>query len=550
MSDTNAPIVRGPSRIQRGIDRATATLLKLPAATGAYTVTEDIPVEMRDGAKLLVDHYAPSGIARGTILVRSPYGRDQMQTALYARPYAARGYHVVLARCRGTFGSGGEWEPMVNEVNDGADTVAWLRRQPWFGGRFATLGGSYLGFTQWALLQDPPPELVTAIIQVGPHDFARAAYQGGAFTLNDFLGWGEAVAHQEEQGLIRGVIRMSTLSKRIEAPLRSLPVAECGADILGEHGEWFKKWVCNRDLTSGYWSRFRLADSLDRVGVPVLIHTGWQDLFFGQAIEQYHHLHARGVDVAMTVGPWGHLDIEGKAAPMLIAENFDWLSAHFSGAPLQRSAPVRVFVTGADQWQDRAVWPPPTAARRLHLQPAGKLGVEPCTAPSSASFNYDPTEPTPSIGGPLLFSQGGYKDDGELAVRDDTLAFTSSALENPLEIAGTPVVHLAHRSENPHADVFVRLSDVDPKGRSTNVSEGFVRLEPATSSGDVRLELDAVAHRFESGHRIRIIVAGGSFPRWERNLGTDEDPATSTKMVPSQRSIDLTRSHVVLPVVS
>jgi len=35
-----------------------------------------------------------------------------------------------------------------------------MRRQRWFTGQFATVGISYLGFTQFALLQDPPPELV------------------------------------------------------------------------------------------------------------------------------------------------------------------------------------------------------------------------------------------------------------------------------------------------------------------------------------------------------------------------------------------------------
>ena len=99
-----------------------------------------------------------------------PYGRKFPFSLAFAQLYAARGYHVVLQSVRGTFGSGGVFEPMVNEADDGADTVVWLREQPWFAGRFATIGLSYLGFTQWALLQDPPPELAAAVITVGPHD--------------------------------------------------------------------------------------------------------------------------------------------------------------------------------------------------------------------------------------------------------------------------------------------------------------------------------------------------------------------------------------------
>jgi putative CocE/NonD family hydrolase len=91
-----------------------------------------------------------------------------------------------LQSVRGTFGSSGEFTPGPHEADDGADTVAWLREQPWFTGRFATIGGSHLGYTQWALLMDPPPELATAIIRVSPHDLSTAASGTGAFTLNDF----------------------------------------------------------------------------------------------------------------------------------------------------------------------------------------------------------------------------------------------------------------------------------------------------------------------------------------------------------------------------
>jgi predicted acyl esterase len=36
------------------------------------------------------------------------------------------------------------------------------------------------------------------------------------------------------------------------------------------------------------------------------------------------------------------------------------------------------------------------------------------------------------------------------------------------------------------------------------------------------LELDPVAYRFRAGSRIRVMIAGGSHPRFARNLGTGE----------------------------
>lgn len=66
--------------------------------------------------------------------------------------------------------------------------------------------------------------------------------------------------------------------------MRNLPIVECRAEVLGEKGEWFRKWVSNRDVTTEHWPKMRLGDALDRVNVPVLIHTGWQDIFLQQAM--------------------------------------------------------------------------------------------------------------------------------------------------------------------------------------------------------------------------------------------------------------------------
>ena len=172
---------------------------------------------MRDGVELIADHYAPVAAApKGTILVRGPYGRTFPFSLIYARIYAARGYHVIFQSVRGTFGSGGTFVPMVHEAADAADTVIWLRGQPWFTGTFATIGLSYLGFTQWALLADPPPELVAAVVAVGPHDLHTSTWGTGAFALTDFLGWADMMAHQE-QGPLKRVAYQAKARRRIRS---------------------------------------------------------------------------------------------------------------------------------------------------------------------------------------------------------------------------------------------------------------------------------------------------------------------------------------------
>ena len=273
----------------------------------------------------------------------------------------------------------------------------------------------------------------------------------------------------------------------------------------------------------------QLGAALDRVQVPLLLIGGWQDIFIEQTVQQYRHLRARGVDVGLTVGPWTHRDLIGKATATVARESFDWLGAHLSGAGPTRRSPVRVFVTG-DGWVDLPDWPPATSERVLYLQPGGGLAdTQPSASAPPSQFFYDPTNPTPTVGGRMLAEEGGYRDDTRLARRGDVLSFTGYVLTDDVYVCGTPVVELSHSSQNPHVDVFVRVSEVDARGRSRNVSDGFRRLAPESGSRLVRLELDPIAHRFRAGSRIRVYVAGGSHPRYARNPGTGEPAITARR---------------------
>ncbi|MGB8391051.1 CocE/NonD family hydrolase [Mycobacterium sp.] len=531
--------------------RALGRLLGLTPVTTAYTV-QRVRVPMRDGVRLVADHYAPTTADPvGTLLVRGPYGRGFPFSLVFGRLYATRGYHVVMQSVRGTFGSGGVFEPMVNEATDGADTVVWLREQPWFTGRFATIGLSYLGFTQWALMQDPPPELAAAVVTVGPHDFNASVWGTGAFAINDFLGWSDMVAHQEDPVRIRAGIRQLRASRKAAQAAAGVPVGDAARAMLGAGAPWFESWVEHSDPNDPFWTSLRCGEALDRVQVPVLLVGGWQDIFVRQTLQQYEHLRRRGVDVALTVGPWTHNQLLSKGLAISARESLDWLDAHLGGTrALRRPSRVRVYVTGQG-WRNLPDWPPATTERALYLRPGGYLGETPptdLTGLAPATFRYDPADPTPTIGGPLLSPNGGYRDDSRLARRDDVFAFTSTTLTQDLCVYGNPVVELTHGSDNPHVDLFVRVSEVDAKGRSRNVSEGYRRLGAAQKlEQTVRLELDGIAHRFRAGSRIRLLIAGSWFPRYARNLGTDEPVLTGRQSKPATHAVHYGRSRLLLP---
>ena len=514
-------------------------------------------VPMRDGVELIADHYKPATTnPAGTLLVRGPYGRGWPFSMLFARVYASRGYHVVIQSVRGTFGSGGEFAPMVHEIADGADTAAWLRDQPWFTGSFATIGSSYLGFTQWALLTDPPPEMKAAVIIVGPHDLSAPRWGTGSFGLNDFLGWSDMVAHQEDPGRIRAIVRQVRARRALAAATSALPVGEAGRALLGTGAPWYESWLEHPEHDDPHWAPLQLHQALERTQIPVLLLSGWQDLFLEQTLAQYHRLRERGVPVSVTLGPWTHTQLMTKGAPMVIRESLDWLGAHSpasgrypqSGIRKVARKPVRIHVNGHG-WKDLPDWPPAMPEQALYLQPAGRLGdTAPGAETPASSFTFCPSDPTPTIGGRLLSPEGGYRNDTRLAQRADVLTFTGEPLQADLYVVGNPLLQLSHSCDNRYNDLFVRISEVDARGRSRNVSDGYLCATP--DSRNVRIELDAIAHRFPAGSRIRVLIAGGSHPRFARNLGTGEPLISGRQLASATHTVHLGEggtSRLVLP---
>ena len=156
-------------------------------------------VRARDGVRLRTDHYAPRLPGAPTVLIRTPYGRGGPMRLL-GRLIAGRGLHLVIQACRGTDGSDGLFDPLAHERDDGLDTVDWLRRQPWYTGRFGMFGASYQGFVQWALAADAGEELAAMVAVVTASATRDSTYAGESFALDTVLTWAELLRRRPCRG--------------------------------------------------------------------------------------------------------------------------------------------------------------------------------------------------------------------------------------------------------------------------------------------------------------------------------------------------------------
>lgn len=293
--------------------------------------------------------------------------------------------------------------------------------------------------------------------------------------------------------------------------------------------------------------RHRVAE----VSVPVSLVAGWYDIFLAGQLDDFMVLQKAGRDPRITVGPWAHASL--AVGGHMIRESVEFGLAHATGEQPPQRAPVRLFVMGADSWRDFPAWPPPGyEPTRFHLHPGGGLGTEVPAESAPDRFRYDPADPTPAAGGNRLGTgrTAGRVDNRALEARADVLTYTTPALEHDVEVIGEVAAEIWFRSSLAHADVFVRLCDVDERGRSHNVCDGLISRTDADQLSGVPVTLSPTAHRFLRGHRIRVQVSSGAFPHFNRNPGTGGPRATATELRVAEQRVHPDPDHpsaIVLP---
>ncbi|MEV0640977.1 CocE/NonD family hydrolase [Streptomyces sp. NPDC050619] len=511
--------------------------LGLPAPmTRDLVVERDLEVPMRDGTVLLADRWAPraGGENLPAVLMRSPYGRRGVVAVQLVRPLAERGFQVVLQSSRGTAGSGGDFDPLRSERLDGIDTVEWVCKQPWFGGSLVLCGPSYLGYTQWAMADQLPAQVKAMIPAVTESALGLAFLRREAFGLESLFGWGLLVEQQERRLAMARFLLGARRRRRAEAVL---PLSGADQVALGHRSDIIQNFLAH-DADAPFWAPTDGSDRVPDVTIPTSLVGGWFDVFLVGQLRDYTRLEAAGRRPRLTIGPWSHTSV--PVVKTMLEETLEFGMAHARGTAPADRAPVRVFVMGAEQWRDLSAWPPPEyAPQRFHLHAAGRLALDPPPDSAPDSYRYDPADPTPAVGGVRMLPgiKAGRVDNTALEARSDVLTYTSDTLIDDIEMIGDVSADIWFRSSLPHADVFVRVCDVDPAGRSTNICDGLTGVTEADELSRVTVALSPTAYLFRTGHRIRVQISSGAFPQYNRNPGTGETRHTATQLKPATQTI-------------
>ncbi|MDQ2733287.1 MAG: CocE/NonD family hydrolase, partial [Armatimonadota bacterium] len=244
-------------------ETATDPLLSKP--TYMVKIEHKVTVTMRDGVKLAADVFRPDAEGKfPVILERTPYGREN---AIEATFYAKRGYIFVAQDVRGRFDSEGEFHPFVLEAKDGYDTIEWCAAQPWSTGVVGMLGGSYLGFVQWAAAREGSKHLKCLIPIVSPPDpFFNVPYMFGVFFLSPDLWWADVVKDRNSNSL-----QSPTAAFKNMTPFKTLPLTNVDKAVLGRHIPFFQEWL-KHSTNDAYYDQVNFNDRMKTMGPMPALH--------------------------------------------------------------------------------------------------------------------------------------------------------------------------------------------------------------------------------------------------------------------------------------
>ena len=504
-------------------------------------------VAMADGIELHTAISLPAGDGPWpTVLLRNPYAEfgSILQDQVCGR-FIRYGYGCVLQQVRGRGESGGEWDPLENEMDDGRDTLAWLVKQGFQDGNIALVGPSYLAAVQWAAAASGlPPEVKTLVPAVFTTDNRPVMFQDGMFRHEVFSAW--AVAMQDNETSFREA------GKQYQAFIRHRPHIEADTAVLGRELPWYRRMVSGAAASASQWDSdlYRSVREVPpRLNVPILSVAGWYDVFTGPQIDDWNKLASQSRS-RLIIGPWDHLAGTSKDLETPNAEGglfqwsdmLDWLNHHLRGEELQTPPGVSAYVMQENRWIHRPVWPPATDSRRLFLSKlraandceGGRLLDEPDPAPESVRFEYDPADPVPTRGGSGLLAFALPFFDGEppgnvwqdgLCERPDVLTFQTEPLTEDWHIAGRVEVGLRVATSAEDSSFTAKLVEVLPDGRAINIRDSISRLSYRNRAAEpmeyqpgervfVSMKLWPIEWVVRKGSRLRLDVSSSDFPKY------------------------------------
>ncbi|WP_153978687.1 CocE/NonD family hydrolase [Paenibacillus xylanilyticus] len=529
---------------------------------GNVVIRRKVPCTMRDGITLYSDIYLPDETGEyPVLLMRQPYGRSIASTVTHAHPvwYASKGYIVVIQDVRGRGESEGEFNPFVQEAEDGFDTIKWAAGLSGSTGKIGMYGFSYQGLTQWAAASLHPPALQAIAPSMCPADMYHGLfYPHGSFALGNHLPWAFQLARDTAQraGDFETAEQCSRLMRSPDEMLWKMPLNE-RHPILEQYFPAFYDWI-DHQAYDEYWEQMNWINDIVKEPVPALHIGGWYDGFLMGTLQSFEALQATATPDCfhrLVVGPWAHIPWGRRAGGIDHGEQADgghhleqlrWFDYWLKGKEdmeLSGELPIRYFDQLSHEWHTAEQLP---SLFEDGASPSEWFYLSGSQTPANGAagggrlekHKEDVEEAVPDVFVydsrlPMRLDSYLPSDRAVIQERQEILVYTGGPLAEDIPIFGSPELSVQYQTLGGPTDLVAILTTVSEQGTARLLSVGRTEIcsEGADASNEWRtaqIRLRPLAATLPAGSYVRLELTGSAFPLFARHPNGVRDEKNST----------------------
>lgn len=520
-----------------------------------FTVYDSVKITSKHHGDLTLSVVVYNKIPKpqSTILINTIYSDETNVSD--AKEYASSGYACVILNTRGKYLSTSEIEPFEHEAEDINEVINWIIKQPWSNGKIGMIGGSYLGFSQWAATKRLHPALKTIIPQapvgIGTMDFplnnnifTSYALRWLNYVTNSKMTSYEDFDEEKWNPVYKKWYETGRPFKRLDS-------------ISGKTNEIFQRWLTHSSYDKYWQNMVPYKKEFSKINIPVLTITGYYDSDQLGALYYFkeHYKYNWNADHFLIIGPYDHAGAQGNIKKQLRGYTIDktanidlnkicieWFDYVLKGKerPAFIKDKINYLVMGTDLWKStNNIDDFDKNKLKFYLENANNtlnLATSKDRKTNFSSLKVDFKDRTDAD--ELLALK--YDVIEKSLYNKNNLIFSTDAFDNAFEFSGNFAGKLIFTINKKDVDFYAYLYELMPNGKyfllstylgRASYSENSERRKLITPHKKTALSIynnEFVSKKIGKGSKLVLVVGVNKNPLWQINYGTGKDVSEET----------------------
>lgn len=464
---------------------------------------------------------------------------------------AVYNYVGAVVNTRGKRNSNDENNPFEHESQDLYEVIDWVSKQPWSNGKVGMIGGSYLGFSQWAAVKKPHPALKTIVPQVAVGIGIDYPAQNNIF-MSYMLQWIQYVTNNKltDEADFANAAKWDSINTKwykSGKSFRSLDV------ISGKPSKIFQRWLDHPGYDQ-YWQKMvPYKEEFANINIPILTTTGYYDDDQIGALYYYkeHNKYNKNAEHYVVIGPYNHGG----------AQNFGF--TYVNGNPIDPAARISIDDL-AFSWfdyilkngkkpeilKDKVNFQVMNTNTWKHVSDLDKMHNSTLKFylqnPQNGSSVFNKPTAQSFVKQTVDLKDRDQKDTYYKTSKKDSIKtthsvyFESEVLDKDLIFSGNPTGVFNISINKKDLDTDTSLYQVQPDGKTFLLSTHIVRASYAKNN-EVRQLLEPgkteqipirnsyfMSKKIEKGSKLILVVGVNKNPNWQINYGSGKDVSDET----------------------